>query len=159
MEWVGGREDGDMLLWSAHDIPFSFFLFMDSRERETQCSVLMHNISDIVYRMAGRVGVGGISESPGRLRGCHNRVSSLWDDFPSCFLSAFLCSVSQSLLRLCSSVQEPFLRVMSSTAISPLLPRPRSPFRITLWKAATYKLRNNLHALRWKRAHYISTHS
>ncbi|KAG7221852.1 hypothetical protein INR49_017028, partial [Caranx melampygus] len=27
--------------------------------------------------------------------------------------------------------EEPFLRVMSSTAISPLLPRPRSPFRIT----------------------------
>lgn len=42
-----------------------------------------------------------------------------------------------SLLRLCSSVQAPFLRAMSSTAISPILPRPRSPFRITWWTAGT----------------------
>lgn len=117
-------------------------------ERETHCAA---DAQFFGYRSQDGWGIeGGISESPGRVRERHNRVRSLWDDFPSCYISAFLCSVSQSLLRLCSSVQEPFFSVMSSTAISPLLPRPRSPFRITWWTTTqcrvSYYHRGNNHS-------------
>lgn len=117
----------------------SVFLFMDSWGRETHCAA---DVQFFRYHSQDGWGlVGGISNSPGRERERHNRVRSPWDDFPSCYFSASLCSVSQSLLRLCSSVQEPFFSVMSSTAISPLLPRPRSPFRITWWTTAQCSVR------------------
>lgn len=106
-----------------------FSLYSNGRWiNRTRCSVFSP--------LAGRLVVGewgdrGVIEKRGRARGYHYRVTCLWDEALSRLRSACcLCGVSQSLLRLCSSVHEPFVRVMSSTAISPLRPRPRSPFRI-----------------------------
>jgi len=90
------------------------------------------HISDTVHRGAGVTREG--QEKAQAESGGVTTESVLFEMiFPLVYFSALLCPVSQSLLRLCSSVQEPFLKVMSSTAISPLLPRPRSPFRITWW--------------------------
>lgn len=132
---------GDVLLGSTHENRFGPFINGQPSERNPL--FCRHMIwGDFVYTTAEGFREGSVSAQAERERagrgGGHNRVRSLWDEFLSCLLSASPCSVSQSLLRLCSSVQEPFLKVMSSTAISPLLPRPRSPFRITWWTAVKW---------------------
>lgn len=131
-----------MCCWDPPTRTGSVLLLTDSRVRETHCSADAWFGGILFTRRLRGLGrdlwVPRQRERESGERGGHNRVRSLWDEFLSCFLSASPCSVSQSLLRLCSSVQEPFLKVMSSTAISPLLPRPRSPFRITWWTAVKW---------------------
>lgn len=74
----------------------------------------------------GEVVVGGVgvSEWPGRVRGCHNRVTSLWDDSPSFAFCLISQLESPQIVLLCAGAfpQGDVVHSHLATSASPALP-------------------------------------
>lgn len=90
----------------------------------------------------------------GRVRGCHNRVSSLWDDSPSCFLYALSVRVSSDCAPPCRNLSSGWCHPQPSRhSCLAHAPPSGSPEEQQQCQALTQ--RNNYHMLHYYCYYYL----